>query len=321
MNHFRSFNLLSLVAGASLCLSSSSPLSAATPVVACFDHFQGLPTGSTSQCVDYNFRGDTPGGPVFLGAGMAGPMDVSFDLFTDEPNPLPDNFDPSEPVRGSVTYTNAGGVLTVTHRDRFSFFPNFVDPGVVSPFLGGAIGSQSKVTFIATTTDDSTMVPIKIEIDQTFTLIDPLDNDTSGSVDTFFLVNLTDVDGPQIINKIGSSVFDSDGPDTVGGDYVGNFTGSNPNPSQLDGTLDLEMDASINVNDPLTVESLESLGIFSDGFESGDVSAWSGTSENTFIVTITSPNPNVTFTVIPEPSTLTLIVPGLFLLGVRRRRS
>ncbi len=277
--------------------------------------------GSTSQCVDYNFTGNTSGGFVSLGAGEAGFNNVSFDVFNPLQGGLPANFSAGEPVRGSLEHNSGGGTLQVTHRDRIGFFPNISDPAVQSSFMGGAIGSQSKVIFTATTTDNSITVPIKIEIDQDFSFVDPLANDTDATIDSFFLVTLTDLDGPQIIvDESGSVLFDSDGPDSIGGDYVGNFTESNPTPDELDGTLDIEIDISIDVNDPHELNSLESLGIFSDGFESGDAAAWTANSENTFIITISSSNPNVTFNVIPEPSTAALLLPGLLLLLGRRRR-
>ncbi len=146
----------------------------------------------------------------------------------------------------------------------------------------------------------------------------------NGFFSLFIELGIDDLDG-------GGSLFEAGGSVSASSSFTP-FTSGN---SLTSGDLSQTGPNSFNVNDSKSgsfsstdgnmnvgVDLDASTNLFSDGFESGDTTAWTSNFDDTFKVTLSSTDPSVTFSVVvPEPRTYALIVGTLCLgLGVLRRR-
>ena len=88
----------------------------------------------------------------------------------------------------------------------------------------------------------------------------------------------------------------------------------------IDLEIELDTDFDLDEGESIVLETDTFGSIFSDGFESGDVSAWTASSPDTFAFRISSSDPNVRFIIVPEPSSgLLALVAGIGLIARRRR--
>lgn len=223
-----------------------------------------------------------------------------------------------------------------------------------SVFQSAAYGNRSHVTIVPINMGDpDAPLLLDVEIDFDFTLRDPLDNATMGAALGGIGVKVTDANkvpanqGDPVEPEIDFSVvgelniknpeepnpdvdldfFGLDDPDLEDGFIEIDFTPSEP---EIDDEFDIEIEIELELDlsdfeidaelgGPKVQLEVDTFGsIFTDGFESGDTSAWSMSSPDTMKMTVTSPDPNVRFILvgvdeIPSPS------PGLPELAVLPR--
>ena len=253
------------------------------------------------------------------------------DLFEDI-DLVPDFFEPEEPVFASVEVRSQGTEdlvrFSIEHRGAITMFPLTSDPGAGNPsdrFI--ATGSQTKTIFNVDRPGgpDDELIDIELELEQDFELVDPIDSAIDAEIGTFFLIELEEIETGDLIDDLsGSSLFDS--ADDLEPDFEEPF---NPEPgydgftsttSTIPGEVDVEFQRTINATitegRDIELETLVSQHIFSDGFESGDVSSWTMSSPNSFIITVRSADPNVRFNLklgnsSPEPVLPELLIDTL----------
>ena len=191
--------------------------------------------------------------------------------------------------------------------------------------------------------DRGAPITMMLDLNFTFSLTDPLANMGAGAALGGLGVSLTganddpfdepdfdisalaelDIDGPTFEPEF----FGFDDPDLARGSVSFDSRPSSPeidDQFEIDIDIQLELDLDdfeLDADEPIILE-LDTFGsIFSDGFESGDVSAWRMDSSDTFTFTVSSPDPNVRFILIPEPSAGALLLLASCGLILRRQRS
>ncbi len=273
----------------------------------CFEFFEALAPGTSGACADFSFFGFTGTVVENISTANGGATSASIDAF-EEFDILPEFFDPAEPNFATVevkTTGDAGGIteFTIEHKDRVGMFPfsEAPPPGTATDrFL--TVGSQSKLVFRADKPGAIGEVPLELKLEQDMELIDPFDSSIDGDVGSYFLIDFVEVDTDQLIEELlGISKFDSaldpepDFDDEFAPGYEGFTTTTTPQPGQanVDFNRTLEMDIELEVD--IELETLSSLSIFTDGFESGNTNAWSTDTGNTFTFRVSSPDPGVRF--------------------------
>ena len=302
------FTLVLLLAGYPDVVLAQSLLRAQS----CFNVFEDSPD-PTIACSDasYLVQGANGGsGFDFFPGSSTGLLDSHFDGFDvfelNGPLAPPDNL--LAPFFSDIEYnqTTTGGQITsfdVRERGVVAFKAR------VSTFQNAVYGSKSRITFIPFTTDGSTdPVPIDLDFNFAFTLRDPSDNATRGGATGSATVQvlIRDSDDPffvefrELFGLKGQAQLDleqSPEPE-FSDDFIGAGTFQPTGPGIGD-EFDIQIGANETVqatpDQPLTLDT-ESFGaIFSDGFEAGDTSAWSVTSLDTLMMSVSSANPNVRF--------------------------
>ena len=282
----------------------------------CFDIFQDV-EGPSWTCSDARYYLETQGGLDNLGGSNTGLLDSyfdGFDLFDPQPpgTPPPDHLlDPFFSDAETGTTTIDGQINSFAVRQRGSVSAGALE----SLFQNVSRGSKTRITFIPFTTDGSTgPVVLDLDFDFDFTLRDPEDNATSGGASggagaQLFSGPLTP-DPEFMIYGEGYLDLSFDDEPVFSGDFDGSASAE---PSGLDILdefdigVEFELDFTATPGDPLTLETDSFGSVFSDGFESGDTSAWSSTSDNTFVFSVSSANPKVRFEfVLTPPDSLSL---------------
>ncbi len=280
----------------------------------CFDLFDDL-TDPTFSCADASyFVNGADGGTelLFFGdanSGLLGADFDGFDIFDQKDGDLPPPDNLLDPFFSDVQLnsTSDGGQITnfdVQHRGRVAFTTRN------SLFQGGSYGSQSRITFIPFTTDDSTD-PVNLDLDFSFefTLKDPRANATRGGARAAAGVQIIGDDPLEpLFDFEGLAELDlefDDDPEFFG-DFDGPASSFAPSGPGIDDEFDIDVEFETTFpatpGEPLTLDTDTFGSIFTDGFESGDTSAWSASSGDTFVVSISSENPLVRFTIVTEAS-------------------
>jgi len=287
-----------------------------TPAYAqlCFDLFDDL-TDPTFSCADASYFVDgVDGGDdlLFFGdadTGLLGADFDGFDLFDPDDPELapPDNL--LDPFFSDIQYnqTNIGGQIDsfqARHRGSISMGARN------SRFQSAAYGSQSRITFIPFTTDDSTD-PVILDLDFSFefTLKDPSANATRGGATAAAGVQIISDDPLEpLFDFEGLAQLDlefDDDPEFFG-DFDGPGTSFEPSGPGIDDEFDIDVEFETTFpatpGEPLTLDTDTFGSIFTDGFESGDTSAWSSSSGDTFGFSVSSANPMVRFKMVTEPT-------------------
>jgi len=273
----------------------------------CFEYFENLPPGSSGSCADIAFFGFTGEKTEDFACAGTGPSSAAIDLF-DEFDLLPDFFKPEAPVSASVEVQTSGDdsglkEFSIIHKGRVGIFPFSEMPAAdisnTTRFI--ASGSESKVAFQTNKPDGVGEVPIEIELTQDFSMQDPIDS-SLGEIGTFFLFDIEDVDSGEILDElVGSSKFDSaldpepDFDDEFAPGYAGFTETTTPEPGVADVEFNRTISLEIELETDLSITTLQSESIFTDGFESGDISFWSSQSDKTFVFRVSSPDPLVRF--------------------------
>ncbi len=280
----------------------------------CFDIFEDL-TDPSLSCADTFYFVDGPvsgtddqslftdGDTGLLGADFDG-----FDLFdpTDPELAPPDNL--LEPFFSDIQYnqTNIGGQInTFQARHRGSVSMRSRD----SESQNASYGTVSRITFIPFTTDGSTdPVILDLDFDFDFTLEDPVENQGGGGAFAGAAAKIFDPDDPlePLFDFNGFAALDLEFDDepAFGFDFDGPASSFEPSgPGITDEfDIDVEFDTTFTATPgrPLTLDTDTFGAIFTDGFESGDTSAWKASSIDTYVFTISSSNPNVRFMFVVE---------------------
>jgi hypothetical protein len=143
-------------------------------------------------------------------------------------------------------------------------------------------------------------IPLNLAFDFTFTLMD--DSTTGGNMGAALVgadVSILGDDLEPVFNFDGLAQLDLDFDDDT--EFLGDWDdpgiatsdplGSNSFESKIEADFTIEEMAE----EELLLESDTFESIFSDGFESGDTSVWSSSSPDSFVITISSPDPRVRF--------------------------
>ena len=300
------------------------------------------------QCADADYflapiDGGFDASEIFVGSDVD-PFDAEIDgtdIFDEPGTGVPDNI--GEPFFARTTLsttTDADGITTFTtsHRGRVEMAPRD------SVFQSNAYQTRSRITFMPINMEDpGAPTTIKFELDYTLELSDPLDNAGSGAALGGFGIQFLGADDEPIedpefdFSALAEldldpetdepEFFGFDDPDIDDGVLEIDFEPAEP---ELDDTFDIDISLELEIDidedfdldiDEAIVLEIDTFGsIFSDGFESGDVSAWTASSPDTFTFTISSPDPNVRFVLVPEPSAGALaLLAGCGLIARRRR--
>ncbi|NNL95754.1 MAG: hypothetical protein HKO64_09050 [Xanthomonadales bacterium] len=172
-----------------------------------------------------------------------------------------------------------------------------------------AYNTRSRVTFIPVTIDNSLdPVTLNLSFDFDFTLRDPSDNATTGDAAVIAIARMFD-DIQQLVFEFGGlSTLDlaTDPEPLFFGDFGGPNTSFEPTGPDIEDEFDVDLlevlVRQVPVGKRLTLETDTFGQVFSDGFESGDTSSWSVSSDDTFVFTVSSDNPNVRFKMVTEPT-------------------
>ena len=257
----------------------------------------------------------------------------------------------TDPVPGAIQtpFFSSVKVTPMTNGSQTSSF-DVVHRGAAglapaeSEFQSVAYQTRSRITFIPVHLENPLAdIVIDLDINFGFTLGDPEENTTSGAALAGFGVKveigdpdqnpefdisaLAELDLDPVDDDL--EFFGLDDPElsdeTVGVTSVP----ADPDEDIFDVEIDLEIDIGdvgddidekIKSGDRVTIE-IDTFGsIFSDGFVPGDTAAWMVDSSNTFGLVIASPDPNVIFIIIPEPSSTALVLFSIASLILRRRR-
>ncbi len=279
----------------------------------CFDIFEDL-TDPSLSCADTFYFVDGPGGTTDFDqfgdsdTGLLGAEFDGFDLFDPDDPELapPDNL--LEPFFSDIQYnqTNIGGQInSFQARHRGSVSMRARDSNSQS----ASYGTRSRITFIPFTTDGSTdPVILDLDFDFDFTLEDPADNATNGAARAAASARIFNPDDPlePLFDFDGFADLDLDFDDepTFAADFDGPASSFEPSGPGIDDQFDIDIDFDTTFQAtpgrPLTLDTDTFGQIFTDGFESGDTSAWSATSIDTYVFTVSSSNPNVRFMFILE---------------------
>ncbi len=289
-----------------------------------------LPGFPTLQCADADYFVDEVGGIDFEFTSFAksdtDPFDAELEgleLFDDPEIEAPGNL--LEPFFAKTNLTaltdDSGNVVgfQLDHRGSVSMAPRD------TTFQSAAYQTRSRVTFRPINVDDpDAPVEIELDIDYEFTLSDPIDNATTGAAlgglgvkflganddpfedPDFDISGLAELDleleTPELDDDL--EFFGFDDPELDDGIIEIDFEPAEP---ELDDTFDIDIeldieleldDFDLEIDEPVVLEVDTFGSIFSDGFESGDVSAWTSSSPDTMSLRITSPDPNVHFEII-----------------------
>lgn len=316
----------------------------------CFDVFNSN-SDPLLQCADTDyFLAPVDGGfanaEEFVGSntGLSSANFNGADLFNDPGDTRPPNL--LDPFFSSVDLqTTQDGMgttsFTTNHRGSVNMGPRD------SLFQSAAYQTRSRITFQPINTDNpGGPTTIVFNLDYTLTLADPLDNAGLGAAlgglgiqflggnDDPFDEPLFDVSAlVELDLDLGDGddepeFFGFDDPELDDAIIEIDFEPAEPEIDDvfdidisIDLEIDIDTDFDLEPDEPIILE-LDTFGsIFSDGFESGDVSAWTASSPNTFTFTIASPDPNVRFLLtIPEPSgSMLMLLAGAVLVGRRPR--
>ncbi len=286
-------------------LFSALPSSARAQL--CFDIFEDLTDPSLSCADTFYFVIDPDGDPGVQNfgdsdTGLLGAEFDGFDLFDpDDPDLAPpDNL--LEPFFTSTqaSFNNDAGQIsdfTITQRGAINLGARD------STIQQGSYGSVSRITFIPFTTDgDTDPVILDLDFDFEFTLRDPSENTGNGSALVGGGASIFDDDPLEpLFDFSGLAALDlefDDEPEFFG-DFDGPASSFEPSGPGIDDEfdIDIEFDTTFQATpgQPLTLDTDTFGSIFTDGFESGDTSAWSASSPDTYLFTVSSSDPTVRF--------------------------
>ena len=228
---------------------------------------------------------------------------------------LPDGISPSTPFNAHYTPSANVGQQVDTLSIDLGFNAGIGDnstPGenqvtiAADTFsLVNVQGPETGFTFDVTYTADGTIGTPTVPNDGFFAL--------------FTDAKLLDMDDmTPLFTHVGSSTLDADGTSFGTGD----ITPVDANTFDFNHSL---FETLVNTDGDLLlgVDNSASGTIFADGFESGDTTAWTTSFGDTFSLTLSSSDPGVTFTLVPEPQTYALLT-SLICSGLvyfRRRKA
>lgn len=274
----------------------------------CFQVFSGE-TGPTISCSDafYSVSGNNSGGTGSIFDSNHGVLQSTFngENIFDSEFPLPPNlvlpFN-SQSEYNPVMIGNEISAFEIKQRLIASFLARQSDSQSAS------VGNRSRFTFIPFTTNNSTdPVDVSLEANFDFTLADPSDNTGLGRALAGAEITISGENGGPLVDFGGLAELDLDFDAEPM--FFEEFEGSgifSPSEPGIDDEfdIDIEFDTTFQATpgEPLTLDTGSFGSIFTDGFESGDTSAWSVTSPNTFVTSISSSNPNVRFEIVTDTS-------------------
>ena len=295
----------------------------------CFDVF-ATNDADVLQCSDADYFFDPPGGgfdPEMTNGSDTGITSSSFqgrDIFN-SPAEVPSTIEGE--FFSSNTFSvveDAMGVsqLDFAHRGRVSMGPTDSDS------QQAAFNNRSRVTFVPVNVTEPNP-NLNVSLIFTLTLTDAPGNNTTGA--PFAGVGANFIGGNDGVSEFGfQGLIELDlalasEPEVFGFESVSDDVASTFTPNGT-GTFDIELEIdtdfpldSFDLGEEIIVEVDTFGAIFSDGFESGDVSVWTSASPDTMALNLSSNDPNLRFQIIPEPSVSLMAMLGLGLLGRRRR--
>jgi hypothetical protein len=276
----------------------------------CFDIFEDMDE-PTASCADAFYSVNHTGS---LGQESWEGHDLSETLALIERSqifggdPVPQNLDPyfaeakfrmNGPDTAALDFTILQrGIVGLSPRDSDSQSASF--------------GGRSRVTFIPITVDGSVdPVDYDLLLKHAFELGDPEENAGKGaaSAGTEFSIYRDDGLAP-FLGFNGFAQLDlANNPEPVFfGDFddlfvTESFERSEPGRNDLfDVSIEYSARSTATPGEVIILDTGSYGSIFTDGFESGDTSAWTVSSENTFEFSISSPDPNVRFMILREPA-------------------
>jgi hypothetical protein len=199
---------------------------------------------------------------------------------------------------------NNASSLNAKHTGAVSVLPT-------SSFIEASFGSGSKFEFVPKTTSGAPLVNVNWAVVALMEFDNDGDNDSTAEILAGASSKITDLTNNQIVGDFSGNIkLDTSPPATL--TRTGSFNSGgifNASPGMSGTTLvtfSQTFSITLTPDRPYEIESSHFGLIFQDGFESGDVSAWSMTSPGSWDVSLSSPDPTVTFTVAPEPGSALL---------------
>ena len=293
------------------------PTGPAVATASCFDAQANIGPNDTSLCVDYFFdRVNLE--IVTLEKAATGVTSADINVF-DNPALIPGNIVNLHSGAWLMTDGPANGASSFYLKQTLV---NRITPDIDAySGLFAVTGSSAQVSFTPQH-PSSTIVPVDLRVHVDFVIDDPLDLASLGQVEGGSSFSLS---GPGTFEfDSGFFIYDSlnSSPELFGMFDVSGIVMDGPTPGSKTLTLDVMMNLDLATNQPHTFNANTFGAIFSDGFESGDTSAWSSSSPDSAVFEFSSTDPLVTFNVVvPVPAALWLFASALGLLGWVKRRA
>lgn len=227
---------------------------------------------------------------------------------------------------GSDTFASAqiiptGNAFQIELKSKSTLIPtNFVSQDLIA-------SANANLIFQVNRTSGSGPIPLVLvfEFDGILTDLEGIENPTGSNntfVDGSFGQKLFDKDGNIIVDTFAGGFIDGSNsfvPFSGGFDGMDSFSNSTITPGVEDFTFMGDRQFNANDGDRLNLQTDFSAPIFTDGFESGDTSAWAADFSNTYVLTVIAPSDAVV-TIVPEPSQLAALLSFGLLMAIRLRR-
>jgi len=168
-----------------------------------------------------------------------------------------------------------------------------------------SFGNRSKVTFRASTLEDLVTETMILAMEEHLALLDPCAT-TGGTVGAGVAISLTDGEtGDVLFDFNGLAQLDLEFGDepVFTGDFIGTASAVPSGPGILDEfdiTFEADTQISFDLGKPLILEAISFSSAFTDGFEPGCTTAWNVDNQNTFLLSVSSDNPKVRFTIVSD---------------------
>ncbi len=281
----------------------------------CFSFVDGLGPGEAGVCADSFYQ---LGSEVVFGADH-GPTSAEHDATTLFPGGLPAHLLPpfrAGSVLSIVGLPDAADSFSIKMTSEISLVPTTE----LITFVEADVGSRNLTVFTPTNSGGGTLT-LDIAWSEIFVLTDPPGNASGGTV--LFSSNFI-LSDPGGFIAIGSGGADLDTAFSTVPTFFGAFDGADVTDLGFGSfriAVSLLNTFDVESGEQLKLETGSFASIFSDGFESGDTSAWSAASVDSTVFTISSPDPTVSFSVVvPLPAALFLFGSAFGVLGLLRRK-
>ena len=279
----------------------------------CFDRISTL-SFKTVVCADVSYSADgwigSQGPEDFysvLGSnfGLASGNFDGFKLWSQDTaeTSAPDNVQSPFGASADIQVSNDNRAFSIQHRGAVTMGPRD------SLFQSIDHGGLSRVTFITLAGGSTGPVTLEPEFAFEFILRDPSGNATTGDVQAAARMSIFGENSQvPLFEFSGICALDlAIAPDPqCFGDFNGaavSFEPSGPGiGDEFDVAVNFHATFQANPGEELQLETDTFGSIFTDGFESGDTSAWSSSSPDTFNASVSSSNPNVQFKIVTEPN-------------------